>query len=161
MTEQPRALHKIAFDLSEDAAAWARAAVEKLWVEKTDVRMEVRVRNVPFYAKGVAFGDVVRVRIDHERRQIVYEEFVSESGHSAVRLIIMDDDANSRVVDVLRAHDCWWEVDISGRLWAVDVPPPVDYAMMRSSLLRLADEGAIGFEEAALAAGHRQAAGLS
>ncbi|WP_371797140.1 DUF4265 domain-containing protein [Streptomyces sp. NBC_01718] len=59
--------------------------------------MEVQVRNTPFYVKGIAVGDIVRVRADHERREFVFEEFVSESGHSTVRIIIKDDDAGDMV----------------------------------------------------------------
>ncbi|MFD6093045.1 DUF4265 domain-containing protein [Oerskovia sp. NPDC060338] len=42
--------------------------VERLWTEKS-ARLEVRVLNVPFYVRGISFGDVVRIRPDHERRE--------------------------------------------------------------------------------------------
>ncbi|WPO74131.1 DUF4265 domain-containing protein [Streptomyces sp. KN37] len=74
-----------------ETAHWARASAERLWTGKTSVKIEVQVRNTPFYVKGVAFGDVVRVRADRERRELVFEEFISESGHSAVRIIIEGD----------------------------------------------------------------------
>ncbi|MFF5260478.1 DUF4265 domain-containing protein [Actinomadura viridis] len=113
--------------------------------------MEVQVRNTPFYVKGVAFGDTVRVRADHERREFVFEKFVSESGHSTVRAIIRHDDARDVLNALLHKFGCSWEIDATGYLWAIDVPPHIDYASMRDALLLVADEGRIGVEEGALA----------
>ncbi|MFI1886662.1 DUF4265 domain-containing protein [Streptomyces jumonjinensis] len=157
---KPERLYKVAFDLPDETADWAHASAERLWTGKTSVKMEVQVRNTPFYVKGIAFEDIVRVRADHGRRELVFEGFVSESGHSTVRIIIKDDDAGDTVDAMLRSFECSWEIDTTGHLWAIDVPPHVDYASMRISLLRLADEGKIGIEEGALARTHRDGLGL-
>jgi hypothetical protein len=159
--DKPERLYKVAFDLPEETAHWACASAERLWTGKTPVKMEVQVRNTPFYVKGVAFGDIVRVRADHERREFVFEEFVSESGHSAVRIIIKGDGVEGEVDAMLRVFDCSWEIDATGFLWAINVPPHVDYASMRNALLRIASEGKIGIEESALARAHRSGLGLS
>jgi hypothetical protein len=45
-------------------------------------------------------------------------------------------------------------------LWAIDVPPHVDYSSMRVALLNVAGEGKIGIEEGALARAHRDGLGL-
>jgi hypothetical protein len=160
-TGKPERLYKVAFDLPDETAGWARASSERLWTGKTSVQMEVQVRNTPFYVKGIAFGDIVRVRADHERREFVFEEFVSGAGHSTVRIIIKDDDARGMVDAMLRSFECSWEIDTTGCLWAIDVPPHVDYASMRVALLRVADEGKIGIEEGALAGAHHDRLGLS
>ncbi|MCX4819015.1 DUF4265 domain-containing protein [Streptomyces sp. NBC_01142] len=157
---KPERLYKVAFDLPDKTADWAHASAERLWTGKTFVKMEVQVRNTPFYVKGIAFGDIVRVRADHERREFVFEEFVSESGHSTVRVIIKDDDAGDMVDAMLRSFDCSWEIDTTGYLWAIDVPPHVDYASMRVALLDVVNEGKIGIEEGALASAHRDGLGL-
>jgi hypothetical protein len=60
--EEPRRLFKISFELSEEARRWAPGGSERLWTEKTDVKLEAVVRNVPFYLRGIAYGDTVRVR---------------------------------------------------------------------------------------------------
>ena len=158
--DKPERLYKVAFDLPVETAHWANVPTERLWTEKTSVKMEVRVRNVPFYVKGVAFGDIVRVRADHKRRELVFEDFVSESGHSAVRIIIKGSGVRAEADAMLRAFDCSWEIDITGSLWAIDVPPHVDYASMRNSLLCLAGSEGIGIEESALARAHRSGLGL-
>ncbi|WP_405016964.1 DUF4265 domain-containing protein [Kitasatospora sp. NBC_00070] len=157
---KPARLYKVAFDLSDETADWARASAERLWTAKTSVQMEVQVRNTPFYVKGVAYGDTVRVRADHERREFVFENFVTESGHSTVRIIIKDDVAVGMVDTMLRSFECSWEIDATGYLWAIDVPPNVDYASMRSALLGIASEGRIGIEEGAISRAHRDGLGL-
>ncbi|MET8687948.1 DUF4265 domain-containing protein [Streptomyces sp. NPDC004732] len=159
--DKPDRLYKVAFDLPGEVADWAQASSERLWTGKTSVQMEVEVRNTPFYVKGVAYGDIVRVRPDHERRELVFEEFVSEGGHSTVRVIIRAEGARGVVDDVLRSFECSWEIDATGYLWAIDVPPNVDYASMRVALLRVAGEGEIGIEEGALARARRDELGLS
>lgn len=159
-TSKPDRLYKVAFDLPDETADWAHASSERLWTGKTSVQMEVEIRNTPFYVKGIAFGDIVRVRADHERRELVFEQFVSEAGHSTVRIIIKDDDARAALDAMLRSFECSWEIDSTGYLWAIDVPPHVDYASMRAALLRVADEGKIGIEEGALARAHRDGLGL-
>ncbi|MEU7560568.1 DUF4265 domain-containing protein [Streptomyces eurythermus] len=157
---KPERLYKVAFDLPDETADWAHASSERLWTAKTSVQMEVQVRNTPFYVKGIAFGDTVRVRADHERREFVFEEFVSEAGHSTVRVIIKDDGARDTIDAMLSSFECSWEIDTTGYLWAIDVPPYVDYASMRVALIRVAGEGKIGIEEGALARAHRDGIGL-
>ena len=159
-TGNPERLYKVAFDLPDEISEWANASSERLWAGKTAVRMEVQVRNSPFYVKGISFEDIVLVRADHERRELVFDKFVAESGHSTVRIIIKDGDAVDAIDAMLRNFNCSWEVDSTGLLWAIDVPPNVDYVPLRVALLRVADEGQIGIEEGALARAHREGLGL-
>lgn len=39
--------------------------------------------------------------------------------------------------------DCSWEIDATGSLRAINVPPHVDYASMRNALLRIAGHAGI------------------
>ena len=48
------------------------------------------VCNVHFYAKGVACGERGRVRPEHDRRGFVLARPVTESGHSAVQVLVHD-----------------------------------------------------------------------
>lgn len=151
---EPEQLFKVIFDLPKRSPTWPPYATEGLWAERVGVDT-VRLRNVPFYARGVAFRDTVRVRVDLEREKLVFVERVAESGYSTVRLIV-DDAAVAVVEAVLDAADCWWEIDNTGLLWAVGVPPEVDYAALRQELLRLRVEAGIDLEEGVLGGGHRR-----
>lgn len=157
VSDAPERLYKVAFDLPDDVTAWAPGSVERLWVAKTAVRTAVEVRNTPFYVRGIAFGDIVRVRADDDRRELVFDEFVAGAGNSTVRVIVMDKAAGPWVEDVLGRSGCSWEVDNTGVLWAVHIPADVDYRLVREALLQSVAEGRIGVQEAALAAAHRAA----
>jgi hypothetical protein len=148
-------LYKIAFDLPEDVAAWAPAGVERLWARKTAVQFEVAIENIPFYVKGISCGDIVRVRPDHDRRELVFERLVSRSGSSTVRLIVKDESVVDDVESLLRQRGLAWEIDGTGYLWAVDVPRDVEYAPVRTALVEMMSQGYLDIEEAVLVGAHR------
>ena len=148
-------MFKVAFDLRDGIESGSAAAsTERMWTEKTTTQMVVQVRNIPFFVQGVAFGDTVRVRADHDRRGLVFEELLARSGHSTVRINIPSQDAAASTEVFLLRLGCSWETMSAGKLWAVDVPPEVDYASARAALLlAVAKVGAV-LEEASIAAGH-------
>ncbi|WP_367323098.1 DUF4265 domain-containing protein [Streptomyces sp. HUAS ZL42] len=149
-------MFKVAFDLNSDASGWPPVSVERLWGEKTDVRFEIRVVNTPFFVPGVAFGDLVRVRADHERRELVYEGFTAESGHSTVRIVFMRGDVRDSVERRLREAGCSWETTEGFRnLIAVDIPPDVGYEELRQWFLERIESGDIEIQESAISATHR------
>ncbi|WP_168801576.1 DUF4265 domain-containing protein [Glycomyces buryatensis] len=154
VTEQER-LFSIAFDLPDDIAAYAPAPAEKIWAAKTEVKMEVEVRNIPFYVKSIAYGDIVRVRVDHDRRELVFDEFVAESGNSTLRILLKDQSVVSELQSVLRMHGCDWEIDANEVLLAVDVPATGDFRALSTALDELHEAGLIGVQEAAISNRHR------
>jgi hypothetical protein len=147
-------LFKIVFDLPGDIASWAPGGSEAMWGAKTKVRLEVEVRNTPFYFKGVSYLDRVRVRVDHERRELVFDEFVAGSGHSTVRVILMDPEVGAVLQSLLNRFGCTWEIYSGGLLWAIDVPPEVCYESLLPELVKLLEAGKIQIEEAARSRAH-------
>lgn len=149
-------MFKVAFDLNRDESGWPPVSVERLWGEKTDVRFEIRVANTPFFIPGIAFGDLIQVRADHERRELVYESFTAESGHSTVRVVFMRDGARQSVERKLHEAGCSWETTEGfENLLAVDVPPEVDYGGLRSWLRDRVGSGDIEIQESAISTSHR------
>jgi Domain of unknown function (DUF4265) len=149
-------MFKVAFDLQPERPNWPPVSVERLWGEKTAVKFEIRVVNTPFFARGVAYGDLVQVRADHERRELVFEKFTSESGHSTVRIILMGAGARDEVESKLGEAGCSWEgAEQFASLLAVDVPPAVDYRPLRDWLRARAGDGTIEFQESAISSNHR------
>ena len=55
-------------------------AVERLWGEKTNVKLEIRVASIPFFVRGVSLGGLIQIRPDHARRELVFERLRAESG---------------------------------------------------------------------------------
>lgn len=150
-----RTTFEVAFDLLPEAPDWPPVAVERLWGERTAVDSELRLLNVPFFARGVAYGDLVHVRPDHDRRELVFERLNGESGHSTVRITLLDGRARRDVQDRLRAAGCSWETAAQfAALLAVDVPADGDYRALRDWLTARSGEGAIEFQESAISARH-------
>jgi hypothetical protein len=154
MSSADEDLYQVVFDLPDDIAAWAPGSSERLWVAKTPVRLEVEVRNTPFYVKGVSYLDRVRVRIDHERRELVFDEFVAGAGHSTVRVILMEREVAATLTELLNEFGCTGEIDAGERLWAIDVPPEVDYDAVLAELVKLLEAGKIEVQESALSKAH-------
>ncbi|MBS2546426.1 DUF4265 domain-containing protein [Catenulispora sp. NL8] len=161
MSQQPTSasgakMFKVAFDLDAEKPNWPPVSVERLWGEKTEVKFEIRLLNTPFFARGVAHGDLIQVRPDHERRELVFDHFTSESGHSTTRVVLMDTEAGSEVETRLREAGCSWEKSEQfASLLAVDVPPAVDYRPLREWLRALTADGVIEFQESAISSIHR------
>ncbi|GAB2667753.1 DUF4265 domain-containing protein [Kribbella swartbergensis] len=153
--DQPNAgLFKVSFELPEETRLWAPGSTELLWVEKTSVQGEGIVRNVPFYVKDVAYGDTVRVRVDHAARQLVFDEIAGRSGNSTVRVIVKSEEGRERLEAILTEHQCSWEIDSTDLLWAIDVPSEADYADLRVVLAALVESGLVGVEEAYVSVKH-------
>ena len=150
-----RTTFEIAFDLTPQTPTWPPVAVERLWGVRTAVPSEVRLLNVPFFARGVAYGDLVHVRPDHDRRELVFERLNGESGHSVLRVAILRKGARGQVEGHLRRAGCLWETTAKfPALLAVDVPPDADYPALRAWLEALAVERVVEFQESAISALH-------
>ncbi|MCP2337363.1 DUF4265 domain-containing protein [Actinomadura rupiterrae] len=151
-----RKLFKIAFDLEQERPDWPPVAVERLWGEKTGIRLEVRVVNVPFFARGLAIGDLVQVRPDHDRRELVFDHHKAKSDHSTIRIVEMEDGCWRNFVADIEALGCHWEVGDVKAMVAIDVPGDVNYATVIDLLLRHKLEGRIGVQEAAISKIHAE-----
>jgi hypothetical protein len=152
---RPAGYFKVAFDLEPNSAGWPPFRVERIWARKTGVVGELEVCNAPFFVRGVARGDVVKVHPDHERRELVFDEVVRHTGHSTVRVIINDGAAKEPLLTALSGRSCTWEFSDADLHLAVDVPSSCDYPELLTTLLELKQENLIGIEEAYVSPGHR------
>jgi hypothetical protein len=154
-SDKGRSTFEVAFDLTAENPGWPPVSVERLWGEKTAVPSEVRLLNVPFFARGVAYRDLIHVRPDHDRRELVFDRLNGESGHSAVRITLLRKGTRGDVEAHLREEGCLWETAARfPSLLAVDVPPEVDYPALREWLKALMADGAAEFQEGAISALH-------
>lgn len=150
-----RTTFEVAFDLKAEAPDWPPVSVERLWGEKTAVEHEMRLLNVPFFARGVAYGDLVHVRPDQNRHELVFERLNGESGHSTLRITLLDKRTRRDIQDRLREAGCSWETAAQfAELLAVDVPADGDYRALRDWLKARAGEGVLEFQESAISALH-------
>nr|WP_246246439.1 DUF4265 domain-containing protein [Isoptericola sediminis] len=145
--------------MEAESDSWPPVLSERTWCERTDVRGELRVLNTPLFVRGIAYGDRIAARPDHELRELVYEELTGESGYSTLRIVLHEDDERAAVEEHLGTVGCVWESSCTfAQLIAVDVPPTVDYASLRGWLIRRQQAGGIGLQEGAISGiHHRQA----
>lgn len=145
---------RVAFDLPPEDSSWAPFKTERLWAAKTQVKLHLRVQNTPFYVRGISYGDIILVRPDNERREIVFDKLVEESGHSTVRLLFKEPEGRLQAERLLTEFECPWEIGAKDYV-AADVAPTVDYSILRPRLIQLKGEGLIGLQEGSISTLHQ------
>ena len=121
---------------------------EAEWVWADDLGNGLyRVRNVPFFAKGLSYGDLIRAKLEDAVPE--FSSIAEHSGHSTYRIYIRNDSGRQALdllIQDLRALRC----DIEGateKLMAVDVPSEVDVYKVYARLEKAEQEGIIDFQE--------------
>jgi len=142
--------------MSEDARVQVRVDLpnhpltesETLWARPLeDGRFEVR--NVPFYAYGLNFLDLVKAREDGEGPWRITR--ISEpSGHRTIRLFLTEPLAPAqRGMFLLQLRGLGVALDeATDQYIAVDVPPESDWEAVRAHLDGLEKEGTLSYETA-------------
>jgi hypothetical protein len=148
-------LLQVVFDLPEETPHWPPVACERLWAAKTQIRRQFAVRNVPFYAKGIAYGDIISVYPDNDRREILFDQLVSESGHSAVQILVKRPGSVPDLERLLSRFGVTWETANRNSYFALDVKPETGYAELRSRLIEAKERDEIGLRESAISERHR------
>jgi hypothetical protein len=126
---------------------WRDVPVEVMWaVPRGGDRYELR--NVPFYAYGLNWGDVVQASQRADDEHPVVEAVVTAGGHRTIRFDMDEATAEERSVAMLEALEqlgagCERH---SGGFVAIDVPPDVDYDAVFDQLEAWADEELLDFE---------------
>ena len=108
-------------------------AYESLWVKQVEAGYQIN--NIPFLAKNIAFGDIVEA--SEEDGMLYFEDLLETSGHSTVRVIFWNAEDLKPAADELIRLGCDWEGSHIPSMIAVDVPPTVDYTIIKAFL----DEG--------------------
>jgi hypothetical protein len=119
-------LVKIVFYLGENQ--WHDYKTESVWAEQIEDN-RCRIRNTPFYVKGVSFEDVVFVQ--NRDGGLLFESISMAAGHSTYRILIEKSVPESEFYKYwipLEELGCSYEGGERGKLnlLAVDVPPNVD-----------------------------------
>ncbi|MFF3109016.1 DUF4265 domain-containing protein [Kitasatospora sp. NPDC057904] len=145
---------KVHYPLDVDENGWPPVGVESLWAEDLGDGT-VRVANAPWFAQGVASGDVVRVEVDDDGVRWA-EETVDASDHCTIRLIVLQDGgsagARQSVLDEFQRLGATGEGVERFGMVALDVPPSADLPGIRALLERGDAEGRWDWEEGCVTA---------
>ena len=143
-TEEERANHvKVLFEIENEDG---NVEIESVWA--VPVEHGYQIDNIPFYAKEVAYNDIVSAEPD-EDGMLRFTGLVRASGHSTIRLWFANEVDVTSVRDTLRSMGCPSELDLS-RLVAVDIPPSIPYDRIRTYLDQQESAGIFEYEEACL-----------
>jgi len=141
-------LVKVTFPLGLDQ--WHGFETESVWAEKI-ANNRYRIRNTPFYAKGVSFKDIVFVKKIDE--SLFFESISIAAGHSTYRILLekaVPDKVFLKYWAPLELLGCTYESADYGKrhLLAVDVPSDTNIHLVYDLLDQAEKDGIWGFEEA-------------
>ncbi|WP_103502816.1 MULTISPECIES: DUF4265 domain-containing protein [unclassified Streptomyces] len=127
---------KVRFHMDVDEDGWPPASMESLWaVDLGDGT--VRLDNTPWFVRGVASGDIIRVRPDIGG-VLWAGDTVQPSQHCTIRLILLKDAgsvaARQSVLEAFHRLGTTGEGNQHFRMVALDVPPQADLAGIRELL---------------------------
>jgi hypothetical protein len=134
---------KIVVDLPNH---WATGG-EGLWARHLGGD-EYELDNIPFYAYGLNYGDVVSARTDDPSLKPQVKEIVRSSGHRTLRIIFLDhssEDYQRPYLDEIERYGASLE-RAHGTLVAIDVPPTGQYQELTQYLAALEQQGALSYE---------------
>ena len=126
---------------------WPPVSVETLWVEGAGA--DYKVLNVPFFAQGIALGDIVRGV--SEQGELTFNGKVRESGHSTLRVIVLRKHVFEDIERELTGLGCSMEGSPWGSLFAVDVSSNEQLARVQRVLSLRKVAGDLDYEDACLA----------
>ncbi|MFJ3640827.1 DUF4265 domain-containing protein [Streptomyces sp. NPDC090108] len=127
---------KVHFRMDMDEDGWPPASVESLWAMDLGGGT-VRLDNTPWFVRGVASGDIIKVELDSDGL-LWAGETVRASDHCTIRLIVLKDSGSAA------ARQCVLEsfhrLGTTGEgierygMVAFDVPPQADLQRIRELL---------------------------
>ncbi len=139
-------MERVFFDLEPDA--WHGQSVESMWATKLDADL-YRIENSPFFARGIAFEDVVKTKLCDG---VIY--FVSKttsSGGSTYRILCKEGTDETKFENFwkpLEAMGCSYEqADFGYCIYAIDVPKKADIQLVFALLKDGASKDFWDFEE--------------
>ena len=118
---------------------------ESMWAKEIEGDL-FAIRNLPFLAFGLNFGDVVAAPEVNGLRQV--ERVVRPSGHRTLRIAFgehVSEAEQELYLNAMREHGGSYERG-TARIVAIDVPPAADFETMVAILTRCETMGELHFE---------------
>ncbi len=126
--------------------------IESVWAEKMDEYY--RIVNIPFFAKNVAYGDIVAV--ENDGGSLYFDSLIKPSGHSTIQMIINDPNELKGIGNTLVSMGCDWEESHIKGYISIDIPKNVDYTQIRKYLEEGLSQNKWDYREACLSDEHRE-----
>jgi len=139
---------RVRFDLEVDDGFPPISA--EVLIGKLESIGHVRLDNTPFFATGVAFGDIVRCIGCPPN--LIFASIAFESGYRAISVIFIDNSYQEELFQSLKVLGCYVEFGEFPEydMIAVAIPPDLNYDEIKQKLDKLETEGKISFAELCL-----------
>jgi hypothetical protein len=118
--EQWEKLPDIYVRLQKDELGYPPKEWEQLKAEPTGSVNVFRIKNIPHYARGLAWDDEVSVMKSNEGYYPVFRAVVKRSGYSTVRLMLEKHEDRQKLINFFTERDTFLEFD--GDLVALAIP---------------------------------------
>lgn len=131
-------LVKIRFDLEVDEDGWPPFAAEWIWAKPLGGKL-YNLDNSPWWVKDVSWKDVVEATSDSDEC-LVFVQVVEPSEHTTIRIIARKASVAQMKTLMARLNEigCTYEGELGWKsMFAVDIPPDVDY----SQIVPMLDDG--------------------
>jgi hypothetical protein len=109
------------------------------------------VDNIPFVAKRISLGDTIKAEYDTDEKVYYFDDFVSVSGNTTVRIFFDDVQSIESVREDLNGLGCQSEVLLQKKIVAVNIPKEVNYQPIKDFLDRGEQQQKWTYEESCLA----------
>jgi hypothetical protein len=139
---------KVIFHCEKDEVGWPPIGAEGVWaIDLGDGKYQLD--NTPFFARGVAWKDLVLGRL--EDGKVIFQRVHKYSGHSTIRIFCKDDEKRNSLSEELKRMGCSYEGIPQYKMVAIDVPLTVDLKQIQAFLDRGEQKGEWAYEEGLLA----------
>ena len=137
-------LEKILLELPVDH--WSGNTAERVWAKPLGNR-EYEVRNTPWYAQDVNWGDVVRCEGLSLADLPIVREVVRPGGHRTLRAYFLttQDSERDAILDELMQLGAMHE-NADGKMYSLDLEPDVDLDQVVRYLKEKEAAGVLGWE---------------
>jgi hypothetical protein len=125
---------------------WA-AAGESLWAEDLGGDL-FRIRNVPFFAYGLNFADIVRATSDAPDLKPEVREVVERSGHRTMRVFFDEsypEEKRVQLLEQLNLYHAYCE-GAAAEQFAIGIKPTGSYEKVYEQLMEWENSGFLFFE---------------
>lgn len=132
---------KVHWELEQDEDDWPPFAVETIWCAEVIPHM-FRLLNVPYFAKGISWGDVVKVK--EMDGNLWYESVEHRSDYSTIHIFCFDDEKLEKLKIWARENDCVLEAAFKRKYFALGIPscvPKEKWLVFLKNLESLDEDG--------------------
>ena len=139
---------KVRFELEVLENGFPPVGVETLHARLVDTNT-VELDNTPFFAKGVAVGDLLRCSKTKQDHIVQFEGVLSPSGNKSISIIFIHDDIKEETYQFFKSNDCYCEYGEFGgfNMLAVSINQTIDYSKLAFYLGKIEELGKISYAE--------------